>query len=438
MRILWVKIGGLWPLDRGGRLRSFNLLHELSRTHEITVITTREPGFPADELARRLPDCRDVIEIPYRPVKHADRRFPFVFAKSWLAGRPVDIERARIPALAKVVRSCLDTGGFDLCVADFLWAIPNVPRSSRTPIVLFEHNVEYMIWQRLARTASWPRRLVLEAEWRRVRRYERAACRRVSRTIGVSDADRDHLRALAPGAPVYSVPTGVDVGYFAPRPQVAERREVVFVGSMDWYPNEDAMRWFSEAILPALRKRVPDVHITVVGRNPSVGFCQSALVHGMQVTGTVPDVRDYVARAAVCVVPLRIGGGTRLKIFEGLAMGKATVTTTVGAEGLPLVDGHDVVFADEPEDFADRVAELLGDPKRRRLLGEAGRERVTGRHAWPRVAREFASLCQPAAAAFATLIPPENRCDSSHPGTRIDSRPQSVCATATCEKGARL
>lgn len=425
MRVLWVKIGGLWPLDSGGRLRSFNLVRELSHGHEVTVATTLEPGAPSGMLRRHLPDCREIIEIPYRPVKHGDLRFPLVLAKSWLSRRPVDIERSRIPALAEAVRARLETGRFDLCVADFLCALPNVPGGGRTPVLLFEHNVEHMIWKRLAQTSKgWPQRLVLEAEWRRLRRYERRACGQVARTVAVSEADRDQLRAMAPGAQVFAVPTGVDTAYFAPRPQIAERNEVVFVGSMDWYPNEDAMRWCIETILPPLRERVPDVAVTVVGRNPSAGFQRHAQDHGVEVTGTVPDVREFVARAAVCVVPLRVGGGTRLKIFEGLAMAKATVTTTVGAEGLPLVDGEDVVFADEPGAFAEQVARLLKDPERRRQLGQSGRERVLARHAWDRVAAEFAALCQfagrraPATGLEApeeALLPLDSSCSPDYP-----------------------
>ena len=409
MRMLWVKVGGLWPLNSGGRLRSFNLLHELSREHDISVATTREPDDPGNILARQLPDCREVIEIPYRPVKHRDRRFPLLLAKSWLSGIPVDMERARIPELSMAVGSCLDTGGFDLCVADFLCALPNVPLDGPVPVLLFEHNVEHMIWKRLARTSrAWPQRVILENEWRRVRRYERRACGRVERTVTVSGGDRDLLRTMAPGGSIFAVPTGVDTQYFSPRPDIPERKEVIFVGSMDWYPNEDAMRWFAEHVLPTLRKRVPDVIVTVAGRNPSAKFTRDMQAHRVHVTGTVADVREYMARAAVCMVPLRIGGGTRLKIFEGLAMGKATVTTSVGAEGLPLENGRDVLFADRPGDFAEQVAGLLLDTVRRKQLGDTGRKLVVGRYAWPRVAREFSLLCQTACVGRFSANSPEN------------------------------
>ena len=424
MRLLWVKFGGLWPLNSGGRLRSFNLLRELSREHAITVATTREQSRPPGLLASQLPDCQEIIEVPYRPVKHRDPRFPFVLAKSWLTGMPVDMERARIPGLASAVRSCLDTGGFDLCIADFLCSLPSVPLDGTVPVVLFEHNVEHMIWKRMASTCgSWPRRVLLEKEWRRVCRYERRGCAAVERVITVSEADRDLLRSMTAGGSIFAVPTGVDTQYFSPRQDIPERKEAVFVGSMDWFPNEDAMRWFVEAVLPALRKRVPDALVTVVGRNPSMKLTRDLQAYNVSVTGTVADVRDFVARAAVCIVPLRVGGGTRLKIFEGLAMGKATVTTSVGAEGLPLVDGRDVVIADHPGEFAEQVSALMLDPVRRRQLGKAGRELVVSRYGWPRVAKEFDLLCQTACVREITVSMAASRAGLSSGHHKSSRRP---------------
>jgi glycosyltransferase involved in cell wall biosynthesis len=163
---------------------------------------------------------------------------------------------------------------------------------------------------------------------------------------------------------------------------------------MDWFPNEDGIAHFVEAILPRVRARVPEVTVTVVGRKPSARVRRLAAVPGVRITGTVDDVRPYVAGAAVCVVPLRVGGGTRLKIFEALAMGKAVVSTSVGAEGLPMTPGRHFVQADEEAAFADAVIALLQDPGRRRALGDAGRRLVEERYSWPRVAREFETICE--------------------------------------------
>jgi polysaccharide biosynthesis protein PslH len=166
---------------------------------------------------------------------------------------------------------------------------------------------------------------------------------------------------------------------------------------MDWFPNEDAIRFFVDAILPRIRVVVPDVTLSVVGRNPSRDLRETAERAGVLVTGTVDDVRPYVDASAVYVVPLRAGGGTRLKIFEALAMGKAVVSTTVGAEGLAVTPGRDILIANDPDEFANSVVALLRDPARRLALGRAGRALVQRRYSWEHVSGEFERYCQSAA-----------------------------------------
>jgi glycosyltransferase involved in cell wall biosynthesis len=280
-------------------------------------------------------------------------------------------------------------------VADFLVAMPNLPARAAVPVVLFEHNVEYMIWKRLhdVETRPW-RRALLALEWRKMRRYEASACARAGLTVAVSEADRDLLASNAPGAAIGAIPTGVDTSYFHPNGAIEGPATLVFTGSMDWYPNEDAVLYFLEAILPQIRREVPGVSLAVVGRDPSSRLQAAGAAAGIRVTGTVADVRPYVAEAAVYVVPLRVGGGTRLKIFEALAMAKPVVATGVGAEGLPIVSGQHFLRADDPADFARAVVTLLRDPERRRALGEAGRRLVEERYSWTQVARDFERHCE--------------------------------------------
>jgi glycosyltransferase involved in cell wall biosynthesis len=190
------------------------------------------------------------------------------------------------------------------------------------------------------------------------------------------------------------VPTGVDTVYFSPYYREESAYQLVFTGSMDWYPNEDAILYFLNRILPIIRRELPGAALTVVGRNPSARLRIRAAEAGVHVTGLVVDVRPYMAGAAVYVEPLRIGGGTRLKIFEALAMGKAVVSTSIGAEGLPVIPGEHIVQTDDPDDFAHQVISLLKDPVRRRSLGMAGRRLVEERYAWPQVAREFEAHCR--------------------------------------------
>lgn len=398
MRILWIKVGGLWPPNTGGRLRSLHMLAELSQRHRLTLLTTHSSPGEAEALRAHLPRCERVVSVPYTAPKWRSLRFPLLLARSWLSRLPVDLFKCRVPDVRREAERLIAAGEVDLCIADFLCALPNVPRNCRVPVVYFSHNVEHMIWRRLCANAArlW-QRLPLELEWRKMRRYEAAASRRANLTIAVSEQDRDMLAALAPGAPIRAVSTGVDISYFAPRKAVPQQPErLVFVGSMDWQPNEDAILFFIDEILPLIRRRVPAVTLSVVGRNPSDLLRRAAERAGVEVTGTVDDVRDFAATAAVYIVPLRIGGGTRLKIFEALAMGKAVVSTTIGAEGLPLEHGTHFLRADEPQTFADAVIRLLADPEQRDRLGAAGRKLVEERFSWAQVAVEFESLIEPA------------------------------------------
>src|SRR5262245_37015294 len=386
MRILWVKVGGLWPPHTGGRLRSFQILHELSRRHEVELLTSHARGEDPDELRRRLPHCRRVASFPFAAPKAGSLAFAGALLRSSFSSLPVDLWRWRVPALRRAVESRLAEGTLDLCVADFLAGAVNLPPTTSVPCVLFEHNVEHVIWRRLARVQRGWRRALLEVEWRKLRRYEARACRRARLTLAVSPLDAAALERLG-GGPVRAIPTGVDVGHFRPN-GAGSPSELVFTGSMDWYPNEDAILHFLTAILPRIRAEAPEVTVTVVGRKPSRAVREAA-GPGVHVTGTVDDVRPFLGRAAVSVVPLRVGGGTRLKIFEALAMGKAVVSTGVGAEGRPLRSAQQLGQAAPHGACARAVVSLLHDPARRRALGEAGRRLVEERYAWPQVAREF-------------------------------------------------
>jgi glycosyltransferase involved in cell wall biosynthesis len=362
----------------------------------VTVLTTHGPHDDPEGLHQRLPQCKEIISIPFVAPRVGSRDFLAAMTRSWLSPLPVDLWKWRVDAVRD--RARLLAQDAEVCVADFLVSFPNVPKTS-APLILFEHNVEYMIWQRLAAVErrSW-RRALLELEWRKMRRAERASCTRADLTIAVSEDDRERLQTLAPAAHCVAVPTGVDTNYFSPGDAIETPHHLVFTGSMDWFPNEDAILYFADAILPRIRLQIPDVTLAVVGRNPSARLLAAVQRTGIVVTGTVDDVRPFMADAAVYVVPLRAGGGTRLKIFEALAMGKAVVSTTVGAEGLAVTHGHNIVIADDPDAFARSVIELLRDPAKRGALGRAGRQLVETRYSWEQAARDFERHCYEAGA----------------------------------------
>jgi len=223
-------------------------------------------------------------------------------------------------------------------------------------------------------------------------RFERRTLARFDGVLAVSDIDRETFGRLYPGAarrPVEVIPTGVDTQFFAPSTSEPGARSLVFTGSMDWVPNEDAMIFFCNEVLPLIRREEPGVTLAIVGRAPTPNVLRLAQLPGVTVTGRVEDVRPHMAAAAAYVVPLRIGGGTRLKIFEAMSMGKAIVSTAIGAEGLPVSDGAHLLLADSPRAFADAVLRVLRDVPQRRALEAAARRLVVERYDWAAVAGSF-------------------------------------------------
>jgi glycosyltransferase involved in cell wall biosynthesis len=285
---------------------------------------------------------------------------------------------------------------FDVLVCDFLAPAINVPRDLSCPSVLFQHNVEAMIWKRHYEVqTNSAKKAYLYAQWRKMQSFEREMCRLFDGVVAVSQEDCETMRRDYGVEKVYDIPTGVDTEFFRPTGgEKCEPHNLVFTGSMDWLPNEDAIRYFTEEIMPRIRQSAPDVTLTVVGRNPYPGLVElSKRDPSIIVTGRVDDVRPYMERAAVYVVPLRIGGGTRLTIYEAMAMEKPIVSTTIGAEGLPVQDGVELLKADKPDDFADAIVRVLHDEELANALGIRAAKTVRERFGWDKVSESFASIC---------------------------------------------
>jgi sugar transferase (PEP-CTERM/EpsH1 system associated) len=392
MRVLWLKTDLLLPLDKGGKLRTWHLMRHLARRHDITYLSFAAP----DEDSRHIEGMRQVATavetVPRVEVHKASLRF--LAKAAWHVADPLPyaVGQYRSRAYRDRLVDLLATRCFDLVVADFLPPIVNLPESLPCPSVLFTHNVEAEIWRRHAETATGVRRTLYQTQHRRMLRFEGHALRRFDGLLAVSDADRHTFTRLYPGVDgesIHVVRTGVDSEFFTPAPSARDSVELVFTGSMDWLPNEDGMLWFCRDILPLIRAEVPNVTLSIVGRTPTPAVRQLAEQQGVRVTGRVEDVRPYIRDAAVFIVPLRIGGGTRLKIFEAMAMAKAVVSTTVGAEGLPVTDGRDVLLADDPASFAASVTRLLRQPDERRQLEHTARTLVAGHFDWSVVARDL-------------------------------------------------
>jgi sugar transferase (PEP-CTERM/EpsH1 system associated) len=387
MRILWLNTNLLLPLDKGGKLRTWHLMRHLATRHEITCVSFAEPNQPKADRAGMSAVCSKLITVPRRERRKEGLRFYAGVARYLLDRLPYAVAQYRSRRYRRAVRSALRRGNYDRIVCDFLVPAVNLPRRLPCPAVLFTHNVEAEIWRRHAETESGAlRKRLYKQQWNRMLRFERKTVARFDRVLAVSEVDRETLQRLYGdrlSAPVSVIPTGVDTSYFTPRPgSAAASRRIVFTGSMDWLPNADGVMFFCRDVLPLIRQAEPDVTFTIVGRSPTPAVRRLSEDPGIEVTGRVEDVRPYLADAAVYVVPLRIGGGTRLKIFEAMAAGRAVVSTSIGAEGLPTEDGRHLVLADTPEAFANAVLRLLRDEPARAAIEARARALVAEQHDW--------------------------------------------------------
>jgi sugar transferase (PEP-CTERM/EpsH1 system associated) len=394
MKILWLNSGLLLPLNKGGRLRTWHLMRHLAARHEISYLSFTDPTQTAADHAGMQAVALQLLTVPRNDPPKGTPRFYVDAARYVFDGVPYAVAKYRSGAFRQQVAHLLSTGRFDALVCDFLPPVVNLPDHLPCPSILFTHNVESEIWRRHAENAANPgSRFLLTQQWRRMLRFEQQALARFDLVLAVSDTDRRTFDRLYPDAlkqPAHVVQTGVDTSYFAPIAAPAKGpAHLVFTGSMDWLPNEDAMLYFVREILPLVRQAEPGTTLSIVGRAPTPAVQRLADEAGIIVTGRVDDVRPYVAEGSVYVVPLRIGGGTRLKIFEAMSMAKAVVSTSIGAEGLPVRTGQNIVIADEPAGFAQAVVELIRNPDARRRLEVEARRLVVTRYDWAAVAGDF-------------------------------------------------
>jgi sugar transferase (PEP-CTERM/EpsH1 system associated) len=388
LKLLWVYSDFLHPTTRGGQIRTLETLKCLHRRHEVHYAGLWNPKFPegpgrAKEYASFVYPVRRTVTEKTSPA------FLLQLAKGLVSEMPVAVFRHQSDEMRETVDRLLREHSFDHVVCDFLSSAPHFSDLSRA--VLFQHNVEAMIWKRHVEQAGSPaRRFYFRRQARLMLEYERQVCRSVRSVIAVSEADAKTMRELYGVSRVAAVPTGVDVAFFTPPVEAQTATDLVFVGSMDWMPNVDGVVWFVREVLPLIRKKIPECSLDVVGRTP--GREVTELAEGdsrIRITGTVPDVRPWLWESKMAIVPLRIGGGTRLKIYEAMAAKTAVVSTTIGAEGLDIAPGENILIADEPEAFAEACVRLISDPAERRRLADAAWQHVEAKHSWEAAAVEF-------------------------------------------------
>lgn len=388
LRVLFVTPYLPSPPRFGGQRRLHGLISGVAASHEVSVLSLAEEGEDHEEALRATSAyCRRVVTLKASVHARGTAYKRALQLGSLLSPRSYERLVHRERAIADTLDRMLAQADFDLVQFEFVHTATYGTRvaerlRSRVPFVLDEHNIEYDVLRRTARSGTGLFRRAFNAiNGRKVRAEEIAAWACLDGCTLTSDHDRQMLLAEAPWARTAVVRNGVDLDAFRPGPGPEEPRSLLFFGAVDYYPNTEGLLFFLDEVMPRLREAIPGVHLRIVGRRPPESIT-SRQGPDVEVTGAVDDVRPYLERAAVVIAPLHIGGGTRLKILEAMAMGKAVVSTSVGAEGLDAIPERDIAIADDAAELAEKIGRLLGAPEKRRRLGAAARRFVEQGYGW--------------------------------------------------------
>lgn len=382
-----------FPPHGGVLQRGFNIVRELGRRCNVHLLAFVHPdALPTPETlnqsrAALAEHCRTVEYFPLW-VKSSKAALGVALAMGSVSPRPFGSIAHWSRAFGQRVRHHLASGTIDIVHADTIALSQFVDPAGAVPTALTHHNIESQLMaRRAAIEPRWHARAYLRMESSKLRAYEAKQAPQFGVNIVMSAQDGSVLRGIAPAARIAVVPNGVDCEYFSPEDRTLETSTLIYTGGMNMFANRDAVMSFAQGIWPQIGRHVPEARFVVIGQDPPAELLDlAARDPRIEVMGYVPDVRPHVSRAAVYVVPLRVGGGTRLKVLDAMAMGKALVSTSVGCEGLDTVPGRHLLLADKPEAFAAAAVELLRDPARRQELGAAARRLVTDRYAWSTVA----------------------------------------------------
>jgi polysaccharide biosynthesis protein PslH len=382
MKLLFLAPKIPWPATDGGRIAIYEPLRHLTeRGHQVCLL-----GFGRQTDADSL--CTRAGLHWARAIPHDTSSRILPAALSFFSPNPYTASKYNSSAMHAALREAFHFDQFDLVqlenthMAHYFRDV----RKAGIPAILRLHNIESMLAARFARTLPAPLRWLGLDQARRMHRFESAACQTADLCLAITTADAERINQMAPGASVSVLPAGVDLQRYYSRPMSEEPGTVVFIGSLDWGPNIDAVRWFRTEAWPRIRQQVVGARWIVVGKYPPVDILRfPEQDRAIQVTGYVEDVRPYLHRACVAVVPLRSGGGMRLKILEAMAAGKVVVSTPVGAEGIAITSGKELVIANANATFATEVIRLLQSPAERKRIGKLAEAWVKP-YGWPRLA----------------------------------------------------
>jgi sugar transferase (PEP-CTERM/EpsH1 system associated) len=393
MRLLFLTPQFPYPPHKGTTLRNYNVMVRLAQRHTIDLLSfTDDSASPRPSPLNQL--CRRIATVML-PIRATSRRALDTLLSTW----PDMGLRLWSPEFRQQLAAWLRTGAYDVIQVEGLELARYVLNSDKGQgrIIFDDHNAEYILQKRIAEaeiaTHGWNAGAVYSTiQWRKLRRFERQVCQQADRVVCVSEADADAVRQLDAALQPHVIPNGVDTEFYRREnvtPLELPPHSLVFTGTMDFRPNVDAMLWFAHDVLPLVKRDVPDVHLYIVGQRPHARLEVLRADPAVTITGAVEDTRPYTSAAQVYVVPLRMGGGTRLKLLEALALQTPIVSTTLGAEGFAVTSGQELLLVDDAAAFARAIVELLADRDRAQALGAAGRSFAVQHYDWRHIVPKF-------------------------------------------------
>lgn len=383
--ILYITYGFPYPLHGGMRVRNYHLIKAISRRYDVSLLSLAEGPEELEHLEALRPYCVSVDAVVAE--EHSMLQHAAGVSRCLLRGEPLHTHLLGYPEMWRKVAELAERWDVRLAQIEHSYMAPYrqaLPPGHPCRTILEFPDLGFVQYGRMLRLrVGLTRRARYLWEWRSARVWEPRYARRFDRCVVVSQSDAQALRGVAPDVPITVVDNGVDTEALRPLPEAVGGSDLLFVGTMSYAPNVDAVRFFVRHVLPEVRRRAPEARLVVVGKSPLPCIRALGDRSDVVVTGSVPDVEPYYARCALSVVPLRGGGGTRLKILESMALGRAVVSTSLGCEGLEVVDGEHLLVADAPDALAERIVALLQDHDQRRGLTERARDLVERRYAWP-------------------------------------------------------
>ncbi len=400
MNILFLSQIVPYPPHGGVLQRGYNILREIGRYNRVHLLAFIHPDTQStpelihesrQELGKY---CATIQYFPLWPKQSLAHKLA-AFGAGVLYPLPFSVMAHRSAAYRNAVRATLERETIDLLHVDTIGLAPYRRLAPNISSVLTHHNIESRLMERRAETEdNLVRKFYTDLQARRLRSYETEQSPSFDTNIMVSLNDQADLCQIAPGVATAVIPNGVDVSYFLPG---VDDHEIaaIYTGGMNMYANKDAVLYFIHEIWPAVLRDHPGAKFYAIGQDPPRELRDhAARDSSIVVTGFVDDIRPYVRKCAVYVVPLRVGGGTRLKVLDALAQGKAIVSTTVGCEGIAVTPGKDILIEDEPARFSAQISTLFSDSEMRRKLGLAARQLAVSRYDWSAIGEDLQSLYQ--------------------------------------------